>query len=170
MRFRLTHATHAGAFMAGLWFARHALYVFAVGVLLGVLFVYSSRTLRSIARAAAAKTAELHALTVERLRAQVDESRARTEHRVRTVVGAAQGGGPCPSDRLRGRRALAMMLAKETLERAHGAQNAVANVVQSLTELYEIARESDDGKRLEVLGDCLQDARTIESRVEGLYA
>jgi ribosomal protein S13 len=88
---RWTHM-HTGAvgFAGGLIIDRHVLYVFALGLLLGALVVYSSRTLRAVGRAGASRVAELHSLAVDKLRAEIDRKRAATleaeakvEHRIR---------------------------------------------------------------------------------------
>ena len=104
---RWTHGhTVATGFAGGLLIDRHALYVFVLGALIGGLIVYSSRTLRSIARAAGNRAAELHAATLERVRAQAAESRAKADQRIRRaaeqaaaekkayVQGAIDGGKP----------------------------------------------------------------------------
>lgn len=68
----------------GLLLDRHVLYVFALGLLIGGLVVYSSRTLRALGRAAGTRAAELHAATVERMRAQAAELHSKAENRKRT--------------------------------------------------------------------------------------
>lgn len=68
----------------GLLLDRHVLYVFFLGLLIGSLVVYSSRTLRALGRAGASRAAELHAVTVERMRAQAAELTSKAEHRKRT--------------------------------------------------------------------------------------
>ena len=82
--------TAAVGFAGGLVIDRHVLYVFFLGLLLGALVVYSSRTLRSVGRAGASRVAELHSLAVDKLRAEIDRKRAATleaeakvEHRIR---------------------------------------------------------------------------------------
>lgn len=82
--------TLAAGLAGGLLLDRHVLYVFALGLIIGALIVYSSRTLRSIGRAGAGKAAELHALAVDKLRAEierkraaVEEANAKVEHRIR---------------------------------------------------------------------------------------
>ena len=85
--------TAAVGFAGGLVIDRHVLYVFALGLLLGALVVYSSRTLRAVGRAGASRVAELHSLAVDKLRAEIDRKRAATvestskaEHRTRTTT------------------------------------------------------------------------------------
>ena len=83
--------TAAVGFAGGLVIDRHVLYVFFLGLLLGALVVYSSRTLRSVGRAGASRVAELHSLAVNKLRAEINrkeaatvESTSKADHRVRT--------------------------------------------------------------------------------------
>lgn len=76
----------AGGFLVALLVDRHVLYVFFLGLLLGGLLVYSSRTLRALGRAAGGRAAELHAATVERMRAQAADLTSRAENRKRTAA------------------------------------------------------------------------------------
>lgn len=76
--------TLAAGLAGGLLLDRHVLYVFALGLIIGALAVYSSRTLRSLGRAAGHRAAELHQATVERMRAQAADLTAKAEHRKRT--------------------------------------------------------------------------------------
>ncbi len=68
--------TIAAGFIGGLLIDRHVLYVFFLGLLLGGLVVYSSRTLRAIGRAAAGRAHELHVAAVDRMRAETERKRA----------------------------------------------------------------------------------------------
>lgn len=70
----------------GLLLDRHVLYVFFLGLLIGGLLVYSSRTLRALGRAGASRAAELHAATVDRMRAQALELTSKAENRRRTAA------------------------------------------------------------------------------------
>lgn len=70
--------------VVGLLLDRHVLYVFFLGLIIGGLAVYSSRTLRALGRAATSRAAELHQVTVDRLRAQAAELASRAENRKRT--------------------------------------------------------------------------------------
>lgn len=90
----IRHWTHghtgAAGVLVGLGLAQHVIYVFALGLILGGLLVYSSRTLRTLGRAAGRRAAELHRLTVDRLEAEIArkaaatmESMARANERVR---------------------------------------------------------------------------------------
>lgn len=80
----------AGGFFVALLVDRHVLYVFALGLLIGGLLVYSSRTLRALGRAALHRADELHLVTVEKVRAEIERKRAatveataKTEYRIR---------------------------------------------------------------------------------------
>lgn len=77
------HTLAAGT-VIGLLLDRHVLYVFFLGAIIGALVVYSSRTLRALGRAAGTRAAELHAATVERMRAQAAELHSKAENRKRT--------------------------------------------------------------------------------------
>ena len=77
------HTLAAGT-VFGLLLDRHVLYVFFLGLLIGGLVVYSSCTLRALGRAGASRAAELHAVTVERMRAQAAELHSKAENRKRT--------------------------------------------------------------------------------------
>lgn len=68
----------------GLLLDRHVLYVFFLGLIIGGLLVYSSRTLRALGRAGASRAAELHAATVDRLHAQASELHSKADNRKRT--------------------------------------------------------------------------------------
>lgn len=79
--------------IVGLLLDRHVLYVFFLGLLLGGLVVYSSRTLRAIGKGTLGRVAELHLLTVERVRAEIERKRAATleatakaEYRIRRAA------------------------------------------------------------------------------------
>ena len=76
--------TLAVGVVGGLLLDRHVLYVLALGLVIGGLLVYSSRTLRALGRAATGRAAELHAATVERMRAQAAELHSKAENRKRT--------------------------------------------------------------------------------------
>ncbi len=78
--------TLAAGFVGGLLVDRHVMYVFFLGLLLGGLVVYSSRTLRAIGRAAAGRAAELHSATVEGIHARAQEARAKADNRVRRAA------------------------------------------------------------------------------------
>lgn len=80
-----THSVAVGG-VIGLLLDRHVLYVFVLGLLIGGLLVYSSRTLRALGRAAGRRAAELHAVTVDRIRAQADEHRAKADERIRRAA------------------------------------------------------------------------------------
>ena len=70
----------------GLLLDRHVLYVFVLGLIIGGLIVYSSRTIRALGRAGASRAAELHAVTIERMRAQTEDLHSRAENRVRKAA------------------------------------------------------------------------------------
>ena len=70
--------------VGGLLLDRHVLYVFFLGAIIGGLVVYSSRTIRSLGRAAGTRAAELHQATVDRLHAQAVELHSKAENRKRT--------------------------------------------------------------------------------------
>ena len=69
--------------VVGLLLDRHVLYVFFLGFIIGALVVYSSRTLRALGRAGASRAAELHAATVDGIRARAAKANAEAEHRIR---------------------------------------------------------------------------------------
>lgn len=70
----------------GLLLDRHVLYVFFLGLIIGALVVYSSRTLRALGKAAGSRAAELHAATVDGMRARAAKARADAEHRIRRAA------------------------------------------------------------------------------------
>lgn len=79
------HSLATGA-VIGLLLDRHVLYVFFLGLLLGGLAVYSSRTLRALGRAAGHRAADLHHATVTRMLAQAADLTSRAENRKRTAA------------------------------------------------------------------------------------
>ena len=79
------HSLAAGT-VIGLLLDRHVLYVFVLGLIIGALAVYSSRTLRALGRAGASRAAELHAATIDGMRARADEHRARADERIRRAA------------------------------------------------------------------------------------
>lgn len=87
---RWTHAhTAAAALVGGLVLSHHVMYVFALGLLIGALVVYSSRTLRAVLRAGRNQVADMHQRMIDRLDADSDlkharaaEAVAKAEHRI----------------------------------------------------------------------------------------
>lgn len=84
---RWTHGhTAALGFAGGLVIDRHVLYVFVLGLIIGALLVYSSRTLRALGKAAGSRAAELHAVTIDGMKARADKARADAEHKIRRAA------------------------------------------------------------------------------------
>lgn len=79
------HTLAAGT-VFGLLLDRHVLYVFFLGLIIGALIVYSSRTLRALGKAAGARAAELHAATLDGMHARAAKARADAEHRIRRAA------------------------------------------------------------------------------------
>ena len=77
----------------GLILDRHVLLIFALGALLGIAGVLSTRFLRAAGHVAASRGRELHDATLERLRAESErkraaatEAREKAAHRIRRAA------------------------------------------------------------------------------------
>jgi ribosomal protein S13 len=86
------HSVAAGV-AGGLILDRHVLLVFALGALLGGIGVLSTRFLRAAGHTVRARAGELHAATLERMRAETErkqaaaaEAREKAAHRIRRAA------------------------------------------------------------------------------------